>query len=661
VFRERLNKREEAKQQMKQKLSILTIVGLAAGTLAAFAQTPTPTPDAPAPATNAPAVTEPATNAPVATQPVVAAEAASAATATTVAASAPAADAAPVAATASATSSAADPAPAATAAAATDPAKTNGVIRSIIMDELPLMDVIKNLALQANLNCIVDPSVSFGQPGPDGKSPQPIVSIRWENVTPEQALTALLNNYNLQLVEDPKSKIARITKKDPAAPDPLTTHIIQLKYASPNAILPAIQNVFADPRRSKVLPDVRTSQLVVSATEKEQAEVDKLIARLDTRTKQVMIEARLLETSVNPSTIKGIDWTGTLAAQHVTFGNNASGGILNAPPRLLMSPSAGSFFSPSMTFLNADGVAAVISFLNNYSETKVISSPRTVTLDNEPALIEVGTLYPIVNVTAGTANTTGGSQTTYSNLTVRLDVTPRISAENFVNLKVTPRVTRLGAPVVSTVAALANVVPSFETREIQTSVMIPSGNTLVMGGLMADNIQLNNTKVPVLGDIPVLGYLFRKDDKNRTKQNLIVFLTPTIIQDQDFQPTKADFLKNPVPVSDSLEGDWGAWDSGKPADFSKKDKGAQTQPVGSSAQPQATPAPADASAQPQATPATPAAAPAAGQPQASTADFSQVPGADSKAQAKAQAALDQAMNTPTGSAGSSDQPVAVAK
>ena len=76
-------------------------------------------------------------------------------------------------------------------------------------------------------------------------------------------------------------------------------------------------------KRSKVMPDIRTSQLVVVATEPEMASVDQLIQRLDTQTKQVLIEARILETTVNPTTTKGVDWTGTLAAQHVNVGNNA--------------------------------------------------------------------------------------------------------------------------------------------------------------------------------------------------------------------------------------------------------------------------------------------------------------------------------------------------
>jgi type II secretory pathway component GspD/PulD (secretin) len=599
-------------KKMKRKLCTLALVGLAAWSLAATAQTTppagelpaatasvTPATDAAQPATaaDAPATADApaATNAPAADATANAAPATPAAAADATVTNAPATDAATVAVPA---------ADAAATSASQTNAQPDGIIPLIVMDDVPLTDAIKNLARQAGLNYILDPKVSFGQVGADGRpAPQPTVSIRWENVTAGQALTALLNTYELQLTEDPKSKIARVTRKDPAAPDPLVTKIIQLKFASPSNIVSSIQSTLTD-KRSKVVPDTRTSQLVVLATDKEMVEVDELVARLDTQTKQVLIEGRMLETSFNPSTTKGIDWSGTLANQHVTFGNNAvpgtpptpsstvvtangvvstpatpgtiggiigNGGVPGAVPNLLMSLTKGSFFNPATAFLNADGVSAVMSFLNTYSETRVISTPRTVTLDNEPAVIEVGTMFPIVNTTAGTANTTGGSMVTYSNLTVRLDVTPRISANNFVHLNIKPTVLRLGPLVKSTVGGVNNAVNSFLKREIQTSVLIPSGETLVMGGLISDEEDKSNVKVPLLGDIPVLGMLFRQDVKNRSKQNLIVFLTPTIVQDDDFQPTKTDYLKTPVPTDDYLEGDWSSWDSGKPRDWSKPD------------------------------------------------------------------------------------------
>jgi len=450
------------------------------------------------------------------------------------------------------------------------------------MDDVPLTDAIKNLARHAGLNYMLDPKIGYGQPGPDGRpTPQPSVSIRWENVTAEQALNALLNNYSLQLVEDPKTKIARVTIKDPAAPDPLVTRIIQLKYAPATNIISSVQTALTD-KRSKVVADVRTSQLVVVATEKEIDEVSQMVEKLDTITKQVLIEARLLETSLNPSTTKGMDWSGTLEAQHLAFGNNlqakpvtsleSDNKVLSTLwPKMLFDTAKG--FNPATAFLDADGVNAVFSFLNKYAEAKVISAPRTVTLDNESSRIEVTRASPIINVTAGTANTTGGSQITYTNLGIILNVTPRISANNYVNLRVVPEVSRIFDTVTKSLGVSGIFqADEYDIRRMETRVMIPSGNTLVLGGLVQDDVRNSNTKVPLLGDIPFMGAAFRSDKKTRAKNNLIIFVTPTIVQEDDYQPTKSDFLKTPTPAQDAVDGDWSAWDSGKPADWSKSAK-----------------------------------------------------------------------------------------
>jgi len=379
-----------------------------------------------------------------------------------------------------------------------------------------------------------------------------------------------------QLIEDPKTKIHRVTIKDPAAPDPLQTRIIQLAYATPSNIVASVQGALTD-KRSKVMGDTRTSQLVVVATEKEMTEVDELVKRLDTPTKQVLIEARLLETSLNPETTKGIDWSGTLQAQNVRFGNNLQANPPNSSvnqtlssslPKMLFDTAKG--FNPATAFLDADGVNAVFSFLNKNAEAKVISAPRTVTLDNEPARIEVTRASPIINVTPGTVQVSGGSQITYTNLGIILNVTPRISANNYVNLKVSPEVSRIFDTVTRSVGA-AGVFQAdeYDIRKMESRVMIPSGNTLVLGGLVQDDVRHSNTKVPLLGDLPLMGGLFRSDSKKRQKSNLIIFITPTIVEDSDFQPTKSDFLKIPAPASDSVDGDWSAWDSGKPMDWSK--------------------------------------------------------------------------------------------
>ncbi|MGH7993733.1 MAG: secretin N-terminal domain-containing protein, partial [Limisphaerales bacterium] len=223
---------------------------------------------------------------------------------------------------------AANNAPAETTGEATNaPAVPVASIPLIQFQDVPLTTAIENLARQAGINYLLDPKIGFGQPDQSGQvKAEPTLSIRWENVTAEQALRALLDNYGLQLIEDKTTHISRITTKDPSAPPPLVTRVIQLKYSSVSNMTSAVQSVFTD-KRSKVLPDSRTSQLVVVATDPEQTAVDTLVAQLDTPTRQVLIEAKLVEISSNPSTQKGIDWSKTLSGQNVTFGNN-----LNANP-----------------------------------------------------------------------------------------------------------------------------------------------------------------------------------------------------------------------------------------------------------------------------------------------------------------------------------------
>jgi general secretion pathway protein D len=318
-----------------------------------------------------------------------------------------------------------------------------------------------------------------------------------------------------------------------------------------------------------------------------------MIERLDSPTKQVLIEAKLVETGLNPTTSKGIDWSGTLQKQHFGLGNNvnqanqsnarysysrtyqtnsAFGGFdildtwgdnqpLASGNKLLWDSAKG--FNPQTFFLDADGLSATLSFLNTDSDAKVIATPRAVTLDNETANLSVTEARPIFKTTAGTQGSPGGSEITYTNLGTILQVTPRISANNYVNLKVIPEVSSFVDTVTKTVSGQISEADVFAFRRIDTQVLIPSGNTLVLGGLISDSSSKGYTKVPIAGDVPIAGMLFRKESKTRSQKNLMIFITPTIVQDNDFQPTSSDFLKTrPTEINQKP---WSAWNSGKPA------------------------------------------------------------------------------------------------
>lgn len=461
----------------------------------------------------------------------------------------------------------------------TNSAPAAPTIPLIQFQDVPLTVAIENLARQADINYLLDPKIGYGQPDQNGQiKAEPTLSIRWENVTAEQALLALLNNYDLQLVRDPKTGIGRITMKDPTAPPPLETRVIQLKYASVSNMVQSVQAAFTD-RRSHVLPDVRTSQLIVVATDPELDAVATLVNELDKPTRQVLIETKLVEVASTPATAKGINWSGTVAGQNVSFGNGLSSAqsTTTAPgtPSTTAFPGGGSIttsskystattintvsqpsilpggfgwntltgLTPDIGFLNADGVQAVISFLNSSYDAQTLSTPRVVTLDNEPAMISVTRMFPVINITASTAGVSSGSTSiTYSNIGTTLLVTPRITANDDIWLKVVPDVSSYFATVSKVIDGQTYQADEFDLRHIDTQVMIPDGNTLVMGGLVEDNPTASYTQVPVLGNIPYLGWAFKSQSLSMDKENLVIFITPTIVKDTDFQPASSDFL-----------------------------------------------------------------------------------------------------------------------
>jgi general secretion pathway protein D len=243
-----------------------------------------------------------------------------------------------------------------------------------------------------------------------------------------------------------------------------------------------------------------------------------------------------------------------------------------------LSASTASGLMPDVGFLNADGLHAVLSFLNSSSDAQVMSTPRIVTLDNEEAHIEVTRGYPIFNVSSSSANNSGGSSVTYSNIGTKLRVTPRITASDNIWLKVVPEVSSFFGNFSQTAGGGANggnqtlTAPVFDVRTFTTQVLVHNQNTLVMGGLVKDNPQSTTTKVPLLGDIPVLGYAFHSESKSVDKDNLLVFITPTIVKDTDFQtplPESTTFLKSSPDAKRAAVMDANSmWDSTEPHDWS---------------------------------------------------------------------------------------------
>jgi type II secretory pathway component GspD/PulD (secretin) len=162
-----------------------------------------------------------------------------------------------------------------------------------------------------------------------------------------QRLAAILNIHDLAMVFDPGSQTYTVTYKEPGAREPLIPNVVQLRYSNTTNIQDMIGMTFPTAR---VRADTRTASLLVMSTQKDFDAITNLIAKLDTPTRQVLIEARFLETLQNPKSLKGIDWSGTLAANQITFGNGVSQGDISAAnPFQIGSRNSSTVNSPSTT------------------------------------------------------------------------------------------------------------------------------------------------------------------------------------------------------------------------------------------------------------------------------------------------------------------------
>jgi general secretion pathway protein D len=239
-------------------------------------------------------------------------------------------------------------------------------------------------------------------------------------------------------------------------------------------------------------------------------------------------------------------------------------------------------FSPQTAFLNADGVSAVISFLNSDADTKSIAFPRTVSLDGRRTELSVVQNIPIFEQTqsapgAGSSQGLATVQPNYAKIVgntilnevgVKLTVVPRIAGASNVLITVQPEISSVDTKIAQdTLNGQVNTSPIFDRRSIITEASVPSGYTLVLGGLDNDRMDKTYTKVPGLGDLPVFGPLFRSNTKDHTRDTILIFVTPTIIKESDFQPAATDFLRSKNEAMPT--GTDSAWDRGEPYDWTK--------------------------------------------------------------------------------------------
>ncbi len=301
----------------------------------------------------------------------------------------------------------------------------------------------------------------------------------------------------------------------------------------------------------QIVPDKATNTLVVMAEREDYKIIENIIKQLDVPRPMVYIEALIMEVNANKDFKLGVEWRGITehgsvdgnptAAFAGSGGTGPSGtGSYNILDGLLTTTTAGvvgafpSGFSMGMVGANIKiggvtfpTIGAVIQAYKNDSEVSILSTPQIMTLDNEEAEINVGSNVPYLTRQDTTSSTTSINYNSYEyrDVGVILKVTPNINEENFIRLKINQEVTKVQS-------GADEARPTTLKRTAKTTVIVKDNETVVIGGLVGDSTDEGTYKFPLLGDIPLLGWLFKTKTSSREKTNLYVFLTPHIVRTQ---------------------------------------------------------------------------------------------------------------------------------
>jgi type IV pilus secretin PilQ/predicted competence protein len=397
--------------------------------------------------------------------------------------------------------------------------------------------VLRLLARQAKINMVVS----------DQLPKDSTVTMRLEDVTALQAIAIIVKAKGLFM--DKIDNVYYVKTEAERAKEPTESDSYQFSYSRAKDVAPLLASQLASKDPPQV--DDRTNTIFFRETRSNMDNIRKLLVTIDKPTKQVMIEARLVEVTANPKQSYGINWGGVVGnstnPQTITYGGwnrtQAQPGQ-NIPTNGLALGNQGNsnFFGslgslattiPQSTFaiLSVPQFSATLRLLNEDADAEFLANPRIVTADNQQAKIEISRNQPVpqlnFNEQTATAVFGGFQDKKFGNTLI---VRPSVNKDDFVTLSVKPEISNKVGDAQFTFAGATVASPVIDTRSLESNVLIRSGDTLAIGGLLQDEVSKGRNKVPVLGDVPLLGYLFQERLNARTKRNLLVFVTPTIIQ-----------------------------------------------------------------------------------------------------------------------------------
>lgn len=394
--------------------------------------------------------------------------------------------------------------------------------------------VLQQIADVAGLNLVTSDEV------------QGSITLRLKDVPWDQALDLVLQTKGLDkrvkagvLLVAPAEELAARellvleSQKQMAELAPLRRELLQVNYAKAADLAKLFQSVTGfegdTDERGSVAVDDRTNNIIAYQTGERLEELRRIVAKLDVPVRQVMIEARIVEANVDYDKSLGVRWGGRLSR-----GNWGAGGIgkpsvdgVEPPPNPIGSPFVD---LGSLTGTSGLGIAFItdnllldleLTAMEKTGNGEIVSQPKVVTSDKETARILKGTEIPYQESTSQ-----GATSVSFKEASLSLEVTPQITPDDHVIMVV--KVTKDEPDYLNKL----NDVPSIKKNEVNAKVLVKDGETIVIGGVFSNTQSKVVDKVPFLGDVPYLGRLFRRDVLAEKKSELLVFLTPRIMNNQ---------------------------------------------------------------------------------------------------------------------------------
>ncbi len=386
---------------------------------------------------------------------------------------------------------------------------------SINFQDAKLVNAVRMLVSQDNLNLIMGDNIK-------GR-----VTVNLEDVSLETALDAILyvNNYEW-FVQDNIIIIQPMTSKKTLSGE-LLTRMFRLNYINGDMASEAISEVLSPRGKIRAISSTATTNLepgekdiiLVTDLPNNFPLIDGVLQSLDIESDQINIAVKFIETSLKHDEVIGINWDlreqmSIVKSMDTDTSSTFDLGYLTLGDQTM-----------NFATLSRPIVSAILSLLANDGSTKLLQEPQITTANNSPANILVGTSIPVL-VPQGEGSVFGTNPYTYENqqVNISLDVLPRVNDENVISMKI-------DAVVQDIIGFVGHDQrPMISTRSTNTNVRVNNGETLLIGGLIFDSADERNSKVPLLGDLPLIRRFFNYGSKDKEQRELLIFITPTIIK-----------------------------------------------------------------------------------------------------------------------------------